>query len=871
MTASSIQNTANHYISWLSWAAKFLPVIVITITAVIVLVLVTRLLLRLWNWRTILRQEHVFIEVTPPATSTKTPLATQELYAVLHGIGARRTLKDRLLYGNMTFSCELPSNKKQGVRYLFRASAQEATAVQKSINSFLPTAKTRIVGDFLPEQRSQRWVQIVEFKQQKPYPFPLKDQFSFADHDLSTYLTNAMTGLQDDEFMAFQVVATPVVIRDAQVVVDKLLRNEDLLAHLSRSGNAVGLQRATSGFFFFLSSIVGFITDMIYSGSQQTTTTAESDQRNQREIAMRNKPARSISSLEQALHDAMYGKVKQPKYRVELRAIVAVNDKQELKRRIKGLGATLSSLDTEYQSLRLRYNFPYILRGKYRLFTFTHRLPSLIHHHSAVLAASEIASVYHFPASASATTDLAASYNRTLGATPSLRQTEQFDVIIGENVHHSEVTPIGLSAEDEKRHMYIIGATGMGKTTFAENLIIQHIQKGDGVGFIDPHGDSAKKILRYIPEERIKDVVYFHPDDIDFPIGLNMLEIDPAIQGSERVKLEIKIVNMVVEVLRKSFSEDASGGHRIEAMLRNGLQTTMTVEGATLFTISKLIRNAAFRKSVVNKLEDERLLEFWNEEFAKAGDMQRVSMTKGVTLKLDRYESDPAVGRILGQQKSTINFSDIIDNKKILICDLSKGEIGSDNASLIGALILTFLQVAAEQRARIEESERIPFHLYVDEFQNFATRSFTEMASEARKYGLFLTIAEQTTSQFEDKELLGQLLANVGTIVTFRTGNPADEKMLLPFFGQFLSPGEINNLPAYNFYARISSQKSQPPVSGQTILLEGDGSKDIAKRVIEASRQAYGHKYVPTKPHKASGTAKSTKSDKITNPTREVR
>jgi hypothetical protein len=854
----------------LTQVTKFVPEFGLIVLSVVLAALLVKALLRLLEWRKNIRQEYIFIEITPPATSLKTPLATQELYEVLHGIGSRRKFRDRLTKGNMTLTYALCADKHHGVRYIMRVPASGAKTIQNSIISYLPDVKTRTVDDYMPKQLAQKWVRVVEFRQQKPYPFPLKEAISFSDHDLGSYITNAMSKLANNELIVFQVVATPVIIRDAEVVVDKLLRNEDLLSHLSKNKHAVGLQRATSGFVFLLSRIAGLADELLFSSSD-TYSAATSDQRNRQEIALRHKPARSISPLEQELHDSMHHKVKQPKYRVEIRALIAVDDKQELKQRISALDANMGALSTEYQSLTMRHNFAYDLRHRLRLFKFDHRLPSLFRRHSAILAASEIASIYHFPASAAATSDLEASYSRTLGVTASRRRSETFDAIIGENTHHGETSLIGITAQERERHTYIIGGTGNGKTTEAESLIIQDIRKGRGVGFIDPHGDAAKKLLRFIPEERIKDVVYFHPDDIDFPVGLNLIEIDPTLTGSERVKLEIKIVNLVVEALRRSFSDDATGGHRIEAMLRNGLQTAMTVDGATIFTILKLIRNETFRKNVVNKLDDERLIDFWNGEFDKAGDMQRVSMAKGLTLKLDRFQGDPAVGRILGQSKSTISFADIIDNKKILICDLSKGEIGSDNATLLGTLVLTFIQIAAEQRARMEQSERVPFYLYVDEFQNFATKSFTDMANEARKYGILLTIIEQTTSQIEDKQLLGQILANVGTLITFRTGNPADEQALLPFFGQSLSPGEINSLPAYNFYARINSQKSLPPLSGQTIPLDGKGDKDIAERVIVASRKTYGHRYVPETRQKPAQHAQKKKTSNGTFPTQESR
>jgi len=390
------------------------------------------------------------------------------------------------------------------------------------------------------------------------------------------------------------------------------------------------------------------------------------------------------------------------------------------------------------------------------------------------------------------------------------------------------------------------------------------------VGVIDPHGDLAEYVLRNIPEERKADVVYFNPDDIDYPIGLNLAEIDPSVTGSDRLKLQSRRTEIVIEAMRKVFSDDGTGGHLIESILCNGLLTAMTIDGATLFTIQKLLRNKRYRDKVVATLEDERLVDFWTEEIGKAGEMQRVSMTKGVTEKLDRFEGDPFISRIFGQKKSTINFDEILDGK-IFICNLSKGRIGPDNSSLLGTIVLSLIQLATEARARRREDDRPPFYLYVDEFQNFATIGFAEMVAEARKYGLYLTMAEQTTAQLDDRRIAGMILANVGTIVCFRTGNPDDERLLLPFFGKFLQPGEINSLPTYNFYARMASMISQPPLSGITIVPEDSHDNELAARVIDASRKNYATKYVPEKPHKAPKPPDNPEDGKTPNPTKESR
>jgi hypothetical protein len=217
-----------------------------------------------------------------------------------------------------------------------------------------------------------------------------------------------------------------------------------------------------------------------------------------------------------------------------------------------------------------------------------------------------------------------------------------------------------------------------------EYTAAQDIYAGRGLAFIDPHGDSAKKLLKIIPEERINDVVYVSPNDIAYPVGINPIEMPEGLSGDEYLIERGRVTSALVSIMRKVFSDDDSTAHNIEAIMRNVLHTALTVEGATIFTIIKLLRNKKFRKSVLAKLDDDRLKDFWREEFGEAGGFQRVSMTKGVNHRIDAYESSIQTNRMLGQAKSTISFEDIMDSGKILICNLGKGDINEDESALIG-------------------------------------------------------------------------------------------------------------------------------------------------------------------------------------------
>ncbi|MGH7239525.1 MAG: TraM recognition domain-containing protein, partial [Candidatus Saccharimonadales bacterium] len=264
---------------------------------------------------------------------------------------------------------------------------------------------------------------------------------------------------------------------------------------------------------------------------------------------------------------------------------------------------------------------------------------------------------------------------------------------------------------------------------------------------------------------------------------------------------------------------------------------------ATLFTLNKLLVNPAYRQRVVSSLDDNALKDFWQSEFNRAGNFQKVKMSGGVTAKISRFQRSAVTRRILEQPKSTINFDDIIQSGKILICNFAKGAIGEDTSSLLGISVLAKLQLAATRRSKMARATRSPFYLYVDEFQNFATESFVQMLSEARKFKLFLTMAEQTTAQ-QDQALVDNILANAGTVVCFRSAAQADARLVAPVFEPYLTSGDIANLPAFNFFVRIAATVAQTPMSGITIPIKDKGSEQTARAVIRSSRNRYTTPYV---------------------------
>ena len=832
--------------------------------AIVLYAFITELLNRLY----LKRRETVWLEITPPASITKTPEATEQLFSVIHGTKSARHWKDKILRRLPVYTFEIVSTRKKGIRYLIQADSSQSSMLQKMVASYIPDSKVKETA------RDHSAIdKVIDFKLTNHYVLPITLTSVIEQHDPLAYVTGAMTNLSDEEEITLQIVATPITLREASTLSHRILGNENILQQvgggkfslLNRIGNVFG--KAAMG--------VTDLTGEIYMGttygyqSQYKTQTRAAQQ--EAKITKHDRPARTLSAFELELMDTMHQKVIHPLFKVSLRIMI--------KSPVTGhhAAALKSSLDgysvPPYQSLKAKLETP--IFKPIRMHNARLRLPTILRRNSMVLASTEISNLFHFPGSRISKTDnLISSLSRTLPAPISLKSDRNLDVVIGENIHHGTTTLIGLTAAERERHMYIIGGTGNGKTTMLQYQIIQDMQNGKGVAVLDPHGDMAETLLSHIPPHRIKDVVYFNPDDLDHPFALNLLELTPGLTGNDLLREKDIITESVISVFRKIFSDDDSGGHRIEYVLRNAIHTALTVENATLFTVLKLLQNATYRRDVTNKLTDEDLKDFWKNELGKAGDMQKVKMSAGITAKIGRFNVNASSKAILGQYHSTLDFEDIMDNQKIFICNLSKGLLGEDVSELFGITILAKLQLASLRRARVKQALRKPYYLYVDEFQNFATPSFLQMLSEARKYKLFLTMAEQSTSQQDDQQMVSVILANVGTVVCFRTGNPNDERLLLPLFSPYIEQGEIANLSAYNFYARLSSVIAQEPLSGVTLLLESDGSEDVAKRAIESSRKLYAQKPKPTvlplpvqekKPSKSTTRAKSTDKKQTTH------
>lgn len=397
--------------------------------------------------------------------------------------------------------------------------------------------------------------------------------------------------------------------------------------------------------------------------------------------------------------------------------------------------------------------------------------------------------------------------------------------------YRNQLRKFGIKTDDRRRHMYVIGKTGMGKTTMMENMVLHDIYAGHGVGLVDPHGDFAEKIIDYIPPGRINDVVYFNPADLRYPIGFNILEV----RSEEQKHL---VAAGLMGTFKKIWPDVWSS--RMEYILNNTLLALLDYPGSTLLGINRLLADRAYRRKVVNKLRDPVVKSFWQTEFAAYNDRYAQEAVAPIQNKIGQFLSASVIRNMVAQVKSTINVRDIMDAGKIFIMNLSKGRIGEDNSRLLGGMLITELQLAAMERVDVPEEERRDFFLYVDEFQNFATPSFANILSEARKYRLSLIMAHQYVAQL-DEIVADAVFGNVGTIVTFRVGGP-DAEILEKEFEPAFTMNDIVNLPKYQILLKLMIEGvASQPFSAITIPPIGavTGSAD---KIIRVSRERYAKK-----------------------------
>ena len=454
-----------------------------------------------------------------------------------------------------------------------------------------------------------------------------------------------------------------------------------------------------------------------------------------------------------------------------------------------------------------------------------------------ILNIEELASVFHLPHTNVETPNIVWASTKT--AEPPAK----LPVITGDRANDENISAFGLTnfrginhqfgmlRYDRSRHVYIIGQTGAGKSGLLELFALSDIFHNQGYAIIDPHGDFAINNMKFIPPSRLKDVVYFNPADTAYPVGFNPLEVtDPNMKSN--------ISSEVIGVLKRMFGE--SWGPRLEYILRYTILALLDRPEPTMLDIARMLTDKKFRKETLEYCKDTVVLQFWKQEFGQWGDKQVNEAIAPVLNKVGAFTANPVIRNIIGQPKSTFNIRKIMDEGKILVVNLSKGLIGEDNAGILGSFLVTKIQLAAMSRSDIPDvKDRRPFYLYVDEFQNFATDSFATILSEARKYGLNLTVANQYISQMTET-VRGAVFGNVGTMISFRV-SAEDAQILAQQFEPQFEPGDLLQMHNRHFIINMVIKGEKAPAFSATTLNLPPAGVDNSEAIIANSRQFYAH------------------------------
>ena len=537
-----------------------------------------------------------------------------------------------------------------------------------------------------------------------------------------------------------------------------------------------------------------------------------------------------LSSLDQAILDSIDDKTRHPGYEVLIRVVASSNISQRAQAILSNVVASFSLYDApgrngfKYTPAKdiERFVTAYILR----LFPQENK--------SSILNSVELATLFHFPDQRNIpTSQLQRQASKQVDGP---RNIPDDGLLLGYNVFRGVKKPIRLSQEDRRRHMYVVGQTGVGKSIFLENLALQDMLAGKGFAFVDPHGETVERLMAMVPRERTEDVIYFCPADMEYPMGLNLFEFHTPEQKDF-------LIQEAINMLYKLYDPQHQGiiGPRYEHWFRNAALTLMSdPEGSTFIDIPKVFTDNKYAKQKLQHVTDQTVLDFWNKEMASTTDYHKSEVLGWFVSKFGAFLSNEMMRNIIGQTKSAFNLRDVMDGKKLLFVNLSKGRTGELNSKLLGMIFVMKFQAAAMSRADTPEDQRHDFCLYVDEFQNFSTDSFATILSEARKYRLNLFVANQFTTQLTD-EIRDAVFGNVGSTVSFRVGADADADALSKKFQPIFEREDILRLPNFNTITQILiGGVPTQPFSMATIPPLGTPNSQLALALKQLSAAKYG-------------------------------
>lgn len=735
------------------------------------------------------------MQILVPRENEKASLAAEQMFASIHGI-----LEDYIKCPDVV-SFEISSTEEDGIRFYVVAPQHLYRFIEGQIYAQYPNADIKYVQDYTVKASSKEetFVTTGEIEMEKDYIFPIKTFRSFEVDPLAA-ITGAMSELNRSESVWLQVIVRPV--------------SNYWQERSKRYITAIKDGKDPNG-----TTILAFLTGLLKGMGKALTESSES--KVQKEVV------KLLPGQEEELAE-IETKMLKVGFEFKIRVVTKADNKIRSEQMLRDVIASFKQFTTAHLN-----NFIHALpekSGKEIYDDYTRRyIPK---DEPDILNIEELASLYHLPNISVETPNIAWSRSKKLEPPMNLpKATEDSVTIFGETDYRDIKVEFGIKRADRQRHYYLLGKTGTGKSTLFKNMFISDVLAGEGVCFVDPHGDTVDELLEYIPPNRVDDVIYFNPTDVNNPVGFNLLELKDKSQRD-------LIADGVVEVFKKQFGD--SWGPRLQYILTNTIATALEAQGTTLLAIIRLLVDSNYRKFILKQVDDPILYKFWIEEFAQMSQNNRL-LTEAVSPiqnKVGRFISSAVIRNIIGQVKSTIDLRDIMDNQKILLVNLAQGKLGEETASLLGGMVITRLQATAMERVDIPIEDRKDFFLYVDEFQNFATESFAKILSEARKYKLNLTMTNQYIDQLP-LTVRQAIFGNVGTLGSFVV-SPADAAILEKEFAPVVSADDLVSLDAWAMYVKLCVDgMTSVPFSAKSLPVRYHRF-GLKSDIVKKSREKYG-------------------------------
>ena len=732
--------------------------------------------------------------------------AMEQLFTALSSLKDASGIMNRLLYGSPSLAFEIANSaKSEEIIFYISVPKKFRESVEKQIHSFFPNAileKTEDYNIFFPGSHTS--ASILKLKNR--YTLPLKT-YENLEVDPLNAIANAISKLETvKEGAALQIVMRPAGI--------SWRSKGKKIAHEMQQGKQLKDVDAP------LISKAGKLTADTIS---EMIAPKKKDA-----ISPTNEPKPvSLTPEEQELVKSIENKSSKTGFKVNIRLVASAATTE----RSQMILAQLENAFSQYENGDT--NCFQVARKNKKEISYDYIFRNFREDEEMILSNEELASIFHIPTS---TTEAPKIKWLKSNAAPPPIDIPKEGMILGYNEYRGEKTTIRISEKDRRRHLYTVGQTGTGKSNFLQEMAKQDAKEGRGFCFIDPHGDAIEDILTAIPKERAEDVIVFDPADVSRPFGLNMMEYDPG-----KPEQKTFVINELIGIFDQLYDLKSTGGPMFEQYMRNAMLLVMEDpdSGNTLMEIPKVLADEEFRKMKIRKCQNPTVVDFWTKEAEKAGgEAALANMVPYITSKLTAFISNDMMRPIIAQQRSTINFREVMDQKKILLVNLSKGKIGEINARLLGMVIVGKILMNALSRVDVPEDERVDFYLYMDEFQNVTTNSISQILSEARKYRLCLVIAHQFIAQLKE-EISKAVFGNVGSMVILRVG-AEDAEFLEKNFTPVFSKQDLVNVDNYQGFARILANNVLTKPFNIKFFPPTKGDQEVANALKELSRLKFG-------------------------------